>query len=114
LEHRAQTGTSDEIQAIHLEIGALSCVHPDSLRFSFALASDQTPAANAELVITIVPVVVFCDVCGRDYELESIQRFRCPRCDTPTAHIVRGKELDIVAIELKEKSCRSSASESNG
>ena len=90
------------VEALHLRLGPLSGVVRDALLFSFDLAAAGTAIEGARLDIEDVPVVVFCPACGAERELPSIQRFRCPVCDTLTPEVVRGRELELAALEVTE------------
>ena len=90
------------INALHLRLGALSGVVEEALTFSFALAAEGTAAAAARLDIERVPVVVRCAPCGEDRELPDIQHFRCPACGAPTPDLVRGREIELVAMEVTD------------
>jgi hydrogenase nickel incorporation protein HypA/HybF len=61
-------------------------------------------------VIEDVPVVIYCSECQAEQRLESIQRFCCPGCGTLSSEVVRGKELEFVAMEIEERESRSSIS----
>lgn len=98
-EH-AQAAGAKQVTNVTLQIGALSCVHEDALRFSFDLVTQDTLLAGAELIIQRIPVIVHCPTCDRDVELPGIQKFRCPVCDTPSADIRAGRELDILSIGI--------------
>ncbi len=87
---------------ITLRIGRLSCVHEDSLRFSFDLVREGTPAAEATLEIVQLPVRVYCQRCDDEFELPGIQRFICPSCGRPSGDIRQGRELDLESIEVLE------------
>lgn len=102
IEHATAAG-ADRIQAINLEIGALSCVHQSALQFSFELVTKGTVLEGAQLNITSVPVVIYCQVCDRQVELPGIQQFRCPQCNTASADIRQGKELEMTSIEIVER-----------
>ena len=91
-----------KVEAITLRIGALSCVHKDALEFSFDLVTEDTLLAGAKLKIIDVPVAIYCAECDKEVELPGIQSFRCTFCDTPSAVIRKGKELDIESIEITE------------
>jgi hydrogenase nickel incorporation protein HypA/HybF len=52
-------------------------------------------------VIEEVPVVVFCDVCDAERSLGGVQSFCCPECGTPTPRIERGRELELIALEIE-------------
>ncbi len=97
-----QEGAS-RIEAVHLRIGDLSCLVEEALRFGFGIAAAESPAAGAQLVVERQPIVVFCESCQKEGELASKQSFRCPHCGRPTANVVRGKEMEIVRVELEEE-----------
>lgn len=99
--HAAEHG-GGHVAAVTLRIGSLTCVHEDALQFSFDLVREGTPLAEAELRIVAVPVCVWCAACQAERELPGIQRFACPVCNTPTADIRAGRELDVESIELVE------------
>ena len=99
LEHVGGSGDARVVQ-INLRVGALSCVHRDALLFSFDLVTAETPLAGAKLHITDLPVVIYCQTCEMLQELPGIQQFRCPACQTATADIRQGRELDLESIEL--------------
>jgi hydrogenase nickel incorporation protein HypA/HybF len=88
------------VKAVHIRIGGLSGVVPDALRSAYELAAEQTPFASSKLVIEKVPIVIYCDTCGRDQPIESATWFCCPTCNTPSGQIVSGRELEITALEL--------------
>ena len=88
--------------AIRVKIGALSCVHRDSLYFSFDLITEGTPLEGAELIVEELPVVVFCNSCHTLATLPGIQRFACPTCGELTGDIRQGRELEIDSIEIVE------------
>lgn len=98
-EH-ATAAAAVRVASVALQIGALSCVHEDALRFSFELVARDTMLAGAQLIIQRVPVTIYCPTCDQVVELAGIQKFRCPVCETPSADIRSGRELDILSIGL--------------
>ena len=86
---------------LHVRIGALAGVVPEALLASYEMASFQTPLEGSRLVIEQVPVVVFCPCCQAQRPLESVQSFCCPECGTPTPQVDRGRELELVALEIE-------------
>ena len=89
------------VEAVHLRLGALSGVVKEALVSAFDLARKTTPFASTQLVIEEIPVVVYCATCDAHETLPSLQAFCCPRCGTPTANVVRGRELEISAMEIE-------------
>lgn len=90
------------VEAVHVRIGALTGVDGDALRFAFDAASDGTPLAGARLVVEHVPVAVFCGGCGAERTLDEPFRLRCPVCGAPAARVVRGREIELAALEVSE------------
>lgn len=88
------------VLAIRLELGVLSGVVKEALVGSYELAAAGTPLEGSRLVIAEKPVVVFCPVCRDRRELPSIQRFRCPVCDSPAGEVIEGDQLRITALEV--------------
>jgi len=88
------------VTSLTLRIGVMSGVVPEALRFAFDAAMRRTPLDGARLEIEAVPLVVWCPACGGERELVGPQRLRCPACAAPTPRIVRGRELELVSIEV--------------
>jgi hydrogenase nickel incorporation protein HypA/HybF len=91
-----------QIEAVHVKLGALSGVVKEALLSCYEMACENTALAGSRLVIEEVPVIVFCARCQAQRALSSIQLFCCAECGTPTSEIVQGKELEVVALEIKE------------
>jgi hydrogenase nickel incorporation protein HypA/HybF len=90
------------VREVRLRIGALASVIDDSLQFCWGITIEGTPLEGAKLVVKTLPVVVHCQACGQDGELESLQSFRCPHCGEPASDLRQGRELEIDSIEIDE------------
>lgn len=91
-----------KIEAVHLKLGALSGVVKEALLSCYEMVCENTSLQGSRLIVEDVPVVVFCSKCHANRPLSSVQLFCCPECGTPTAEIVQGKELEVVALEVEE------------
>jgi len=91
-----------QIEAVHVRLGALSGVVKEALLSCYEMACADTPLAGSRLLIEDVPVVIFCPSCRAPRPLSSVQLFRCPECGSPSSEVVQGKELEMVALEIKE------------
>ena len=89
------------VAAVHLRLGPLSGVVKESLRSAYELAREASPWPAAELVIEEVPLVAYCPACAAEREPPSLQELCCPACGTPTPKIVRGRELEVTALEIE-------------
>ncbi|MGA3372779.1 MAG: hydrogenase maturation nickel metallochaperone HypA [Terracidiphilus sp.] len=87
---------------VRLRVGALASVVPESLEFCWGIAAEGTPLEGSRLVVNVLPVVMHCETCGKDVELEGVQCFRCPRCGEPSSEMRQGRELEIDSIEIDD------------
>ncbi|MCW5894963.1 MAG: hydrogenase maturation nickel metallochaperone HypA [Bacteroidetes bacterium] len=86
---------------VSVKIGALAGVVPDSLEFSFAAITADTPLQNARLRIVSVPFVIHCNECGVTSEPDSPIAI-CPRCSGMATQTLSGTELQVAEIEVQE------------
>jgi hydrogenase nickel incorporation protein HypA/HybF len=91
-----------QIDAVHLRLGALSGVVKEALLSCYEMVCEGTLLQGSRLMVEEIPAVVFCSGCNAERALNSIQLFCCPECGTPCAEIVCGKELEVVALEIRE------------
>jgi hydrogenase nickel incorporation protein HypA/HybF len=90
------------VKEVRLRVGVLSSVIEDSLQFCWGLATEDSRLAGSALVINMLPVIVHCDACGHDSQLDGVQSFRCPICGEIASDIRQGRELEIESIELED------------
>jgi hydrogenase nickel incorporation protein HypA/HybF len=89
-----------QVGAVHLKLGRLSGVVKDALLFSYELACEGTALEGSRLVIEEVPAAVFCPCCEVERALPSIQRMCCPVCGALTPQVARGREIELVGLEV--------------
>jgi hydrogenase nickel incorporation protein HypA/HybF len=90
----------DRVIAVHVRVGALSGIAPDALAFSWDLAAERTVAAGSRLQIEHVPLAVHCERCDGERAPRQGEGLICPECGVPAPLIVRGRELQLVAMEV--------------
>jgi hydrogenase nickel incorporation protein HypA/HybF len=88
------------VAAVHLKLGPLAGVVKEALLSAFELAREESPLAEAELVVEEVAVTAYCPTCAAERPVLSVQQMCCARCGTPTGEVLRGRELEIVALEI--------------
>jgi len=86
------------ITSVRLEIGALSGVVADSVRFCFDLVTEGTNLEGATLEIAQPPAVCHCRICARDFEPESPIAM-CP-CGSAEVLVLTGQELKITSVQV--------------
>lgn len=90
------------VKEVRLRVGVLASVIEDSLQFCWGLATEGSPLAGSALAINMLPVVVYCDACDAEAQLQGVQSFRCPQCGHIATDLRQGRELEIESIELEE------------
>ena len=86
------------ITRVHLEIGALSGVVPDSIRFCFDLATEGTTLEGAALEITEPPARCRCRACGTEFQPDP-PIVLCP-CGSADVAVLGGEELKILSVQV--------------
>ena len=100
-DQAAAAAGAERVTALHLRLGDLSGVVREALDFAYGFAAEGTRLEGSALVVETVPVVVHCPTCDAEREIETITRFRCPVCDTPTGDVRTGREIEISHLETE-------------
>ena len=87
-----------KITHVRLEIGALSGVVPDALRFSFDLATEGTNLQGADLEITEIPGRCRCRVCGAEFAPGG-PALLCG-CGSADVDVLAGQDLKIALVRV--------------
>ena len=90
------------VTSVHLRLGTLSGVMKEALIVSFDTAVMGTALDGARLQIDDVAVSVWCDACATERDLPDWARRRCPVCQSPTPRVIRGSDLELVALEIED------------
>lgn len=95
----AQKNHAQKIEVVRLRVGALSGVVDEALTFAFDALAEDTPAQGARLMIEPVPVTCYCEPCAKEFEAPRFS-YRCPVCQTSSSEVRRGRELELISIEV--------------
>ena len=91
-----------DVKRVNLRVGKLAAVVPESLRFCFQIAAQETPLEGAELVIDEIPIMARCNDCKHEWTIAN-PVFECEKCKSGSIIILSGRELDIESIEIFEE-----------
>lgn len=98
VEIAAERAGGSKVRRIVLEVGKLSLVLPDALRFAWDVATRDTVADGASLEIVETPGLGRCRACGKDVPLE--KPFGRCACGGSDLDWVSGDELKIREMEV--------------
>ena len=86
------------VRCVYLEIGPLSGVVPESVRFCFDLVTEGTNLEGASLEISEPPGLCSCRVCGVNFEPVGPIAL-CP-CGSAEVTVLSGQELTITSVQV--------------
>ncbi len=96
----AEQAAGRRVTRVRLEIGSLSAIMPDAIRFCFDVCAADTPLAGALLEIDAIPGRGRCRHCGAETALNRLAG-RCPSCGTAGLELLTGQELTIKEMEVE-------------
>ncbi len=95
----AECSGGAKVLRVVLEIGKLTAILPDAVRFCFGLCTEGTPVEGAELEIIEVPGKARCQSCGGEVLLE--RPFGRCQCGCTDLDWLLGEELRVKEIEVE-------------
>jgi hydrogenase nickel incorporation protein HypA/HybF len=87
---------------VHLRVGTLRQVVPDSLAFYFGIVARDTVCEGATLEQEIVAARLRCSDCANEWAADA-PAFRCPACAGATVTVVCGDELQVESIVVQDE-----------
>lgn len=96
-EKEARKDNAKKVKSLELEIGELSGVVIDALKFALDSAMKNTMLQNSSVQINSISGQCCCTVC--QYEFASSELFTlCPGCGSPEVKMVRGREMRVKSL----------------
>lgn len=89
-----------KVTVVNLQLGVLSGVEEESLRFCFDIATADTRLAGARLDIEHIAARAFCSTCGKDVSPLAPHWYRCPECGSVCAKLSAGRDLQVASVEI--------------
>lgn len=100
LEDEASKQHFTKVKTVWLEIGAMSGVEIDAMRFCFDAVVGNSLADGAKLEIIEIPAEAWCLDCAQSVTIK--QRFdACPLCGGYQLQVTRGDEMRIKELEVE-------------
>ena len=89
------------VTGVNLQIGELSGVEIESLKFAFSVIKENTLLEKAELIIDIIEGEAVCQKCNTIFPLHSYGTC-CPKCNSYSLKIIKGREMRVLNIVVDE------------
>ena len=87
------------VRRIVLEIGRLSGVQEEALRFCFDVVMAGGPAQAARLEIEDLPGRAWCPTCQAEVEVDGLAQ-PCPTCGGMPGKVIQGFEMRVKGLEV--------------
>lgn len=99
IQEQAAADGFTKVNRVWLDVGPLSCVEPDALRFGFDVVMRGSVAEGASVEITTPPAEARCLACQTTASIQ--QRYDpCPTCGAGPMEMIQGDELKISKLEV--------------
>jgi len=96
---QAETNNLSVIDEIEIEIGTLSGVEIDALKFAMEIATKRTILENSKTIITEIPGQAHCLNCSTEFVTDSFFA-QCPECKQFNFQIIHGQELRVKSLNV--------------
>ena len=96
---QAKKNNLSVIDEIEIEVGTLSGVEIDALKFALEIATKNTIIENSKTTITEIIGQARCMTCLKEFVID---RFftQCPECEQFNFEIIKGQELRVKSMSV--------------
>jgi hydrogenase nickel incorporation protein HypA/HybF len=98
VEHCVARANGARVLRVRLEIGRLSCVAPEALRFCFDVCAKDTVVEDAVLDIIAIDGQAHCHGCGEDIKIGSF--IDSCACGSRNLQVIAGNGLTLKDMEV--------------
>lgn len=103
----AKKNNADRVNEVFIEIGELTALNPEQLRFIFETITRGTPAEGARYDIRVIKPLISCRKCSYKGAIEYFEKLhfflpviKCPGCGDADVDIVAGRECSVKKIKI--------------
>jgi hydrogenase nickel incorporation protein HypA/HybF len=89
-----------QVAAVHLRVGALRQVVPETLDFCWTMVTEGTDLDGATLEVDRIAAVLHCHTCHGTLPMADAISLACAGCGSFAVDVVAGDEFEVVALDL--------------
>lgn len=90
------------VTTIHLQVGQLRQIVPDTLVYCWSLVSADTELDGSQLDVEQIRAQISCQSCQRTIEIGEFPILICTHCNGTDVKVVAGEEFLITSLDLEE------------
>ncbi len=96
-EKEASKANAETIAEIELDIGTLSGIEIEALKFAFKSMKAKSILKNANLQINTIQAEAICEKCSKEFNANDVFTL-CPGCNSYETKIIKGKEMRVKSL----------------
>lgn len=97
VQEYAEKEKATQVKEIELEIGTLSGIEFDALKFALEVTMKTALTKNSKIKIQKVQAKSACIDCKNEFETLNLFE-QCPKCQSYSTEIIKGKELQVKSL----------------
>ncbi len=106
LDTAAKNGAK-KVEEVYIEVGELTALNPEQLKFIFETITKGTAAEDARYDITVIRPLIMCKKCSYTGPIEFFEKLhfflpaiKCPECGDADVDITAGRECCVKKIKI--------------
>ncbi len=99
-EEIAEKNSVTKVKKVVTKIGVLSGVEPDLLQTAFDTFKEGTICDGCDFVMNIQKVIIYCNDCKNDSELDELV-MACPKCSGLNTNVIDGEDMYLMTLEME-------------
>ncbi|HLB69457.1 MAG TPA: hydrogenase maturation nickel metallochaperone HypA [Candidatus Methanoperedens sp.] len=103
----AKKNEAKKVNEVFIEIGELTALNPDQMRFIFETITSGTIAEGARYNIQVIRPLINCKKCSYNGPIEFFEKLhfilpavRCPDCGDLDVDIIAGRDCSVKKIKI--------------
>jgi hydrogenase nickel incorporation protein HypA/HybF len=90
------------VDVVHLRVGQLRQIVPDTLVYCWGLVNADTELAGARLEVESIAARIACHDCGAEHQIGQFPVLVCAGCGSSHVRVAAGEEFLITSLDLAE------------
>ena len=95
-------GAGRRVEVVHVRIGQLRQVVPDTLEYCWQMVTAESPLAGSRIEIETVPARIACRACGSVADVGPFPVLLCSACESADVRVEAGEEFLLTSLELAQ------------
>ena len=100
IEQLADENDTSKVLKVVTKIGVMSGIETHLLQIAFETFKEKTICNDAEFIMQIQAVVIKCNICSEQSELDKIH-YHCHKCASTDVTVIDGEDMFLMSLEME-------------